>query len=115
MRIMIWIGDEGPTDLDLKDGDLWAIYSNSWEPGAEELKRWLIVQIEEYGGDQSELTKPEYAVGASIEEPVVRCMRKYWIDYAAKLTPKETADVRNKEIAVPVLTGRFGLADIIRK
>lgn len=115
MRLMLWVGDEGPTDLDLKDGDIWNVYPDSWQPGNEELKRFLVVQTSEYGGQQAELTEPEYAVGPSPEQPVTRHMRKYFMPYWEKLTPNELAVVRDREQSFPVVTGKFTLQDIIRK
>lgn len=120
MRLMIWVGDEGPTDLDLKDGDIWAVHPDydpgdpeSWTPGTEELKRWLILQMENYGNDQSELVTAEYAVGSP--DPVQRHARKYYIPYWEKLTPDELAVVRNKTLSFDVLADRFGIWDITRK
>lgn len=113
MRLMIYIGDEGPTDLDFKDGDIWEVKDNAWAPGTLELKRWLIVEMPEYGGDQSELTQPEYAVGSP--DPVQRHARKYQVKYWEKLIPEEIAAARDPEVSVPIMTGRFGLFDIVRK
>ena len=113
MRLMLWVGDEGPTDLDLKDGDIWAVQPDSWEPGALELKRWFVIQLPEYGGDQTELVKPEYTVGA--ESPVQRHARKYHVNYWVRLVPEEIAAVRDPEVSVPVMAGRFDLFDIVRK
>src|SRR5687768_11077848 len=109
MRLMIWIGDEGPTDLDLKDGDVWQVQPDSWEPGALEAKKWLIVQTSEYGGDQTELVQPEYAIGASPRQPVQRHARKYCVKYWEKLIPEEIAAARDPEVSVPVMVGRFDL------
>lgn len=113
MRLMIWIGDEGPTDLDLKDGDIWAVQPNSWTPGALELQKWLIVEMAEYGGDQTELSKPEYTVGSP--EPVIRHARKYYVPYWLKLTPEELATVRDKTQSFSILASRFDIWDITRK
>lgn len=113
MRLMIWVGDEGPTDLDLKDGDIWGVQPNAWVPGSEELKKWLIVETEEYGGDQSELVQPEYQVGSP--EPVIRHARKYYVPYWLKLTPEELAVVRDKTQSFAILAGRFDIWDITRK
>lgn len=113
MRLMIWVGDEGPTDLDLKDGDVWQVHPNAWTPGSEELKKWLTVEMDEYGGDQSELVTAEYAVGSP--DPVQRHARKYYIPYWEKLTPDELAVVRNKTLSFDVLADRFGIWDITRK
>lgn len=115
MRLMLWVGDEGPTDLDLKDGDIWRVYPNTWEPGGMELKRWLIVELPEYGGQQTELVASEYAVGSSLDTPQLRLMRKYFIPYWQKLTPEELAAARDREVSVPVITDKFTLLDICRK
>jgi len=113
MRLMIWIGDEGPTDLDLRDGDVWAVKDDAWVPGAMELKKWLVVETPTYGGDQAELVAPEYAPGAP--DPVIRHARKYFVPYWLKLIPEEVAAVRDPAVSVAILTGRFGLFDITRK
>ena len=115
MRLKIWIGDEGPTDLDLKDGDIFDVHPNSWVPGTQELIKYLNIELPEYGGDQSELKSTEWAVGSP--DPVIRHARKYFVPYWLTLTPEELAIVRNKDTgSFPVVTGtRFSLWDITRK
>jgi hypothetical protein len=113
MRLMIWLGDEGPTDLDLKDGDIWAVRDNAWVPGAQELKKWLIVEMAEYGGQQSELVTAEYTTGQSA--PVQRHARKYQVRYWEKLDPEELALWRDKTQTKAILAGRFDIWDIVRK
>ena len=115
MRLMLWVGDEGPTDLDLKDGDIWAVRPDTWEPGALELKRWLVIQTEDYLGDQGELVLPEYTTGPAPEAPAVRHARKYKVNYWERLTPQELAAVRDREVSVPIVADRFSLFDIVRK
>jgi len=116
MRLMIWVGDEGPTDYDYKDGDVWEVKPNSWTPSSLELKKWLVVEVPEYGGTQSELTQPEYGPGTQPNGmPVQRHARKYAVRYWEKLIPQEIADVLNPDVEVPVMVGRFGLFDIVRK
>lgn len=115
MRLVIWIGDEGPTDLDMKDGDIFAVHPNSWEPGTLETQRWLVIEMEEYGGDQNELTQPEFTTGPSPQEPVQRHARKYKINYWEKFTPQELADIRDRDTHFPISTGKFSLVDILRK
>lgn len=115
MKIMVWIGNEGPTDQDMKDGDVWAVYPDTWTPGIEETKKWLVVQTEDYNGDVLELVRSEYGQGPSPDEPQIVHMRKYYIDYATKLTPEELLLVRDKNADFPVCVGRFILDDIHRK
>jgi hypothetical protein len=116
MRLMIWVGDEGPTDYDFKDGDVWNVQPNSWTPSTTELKKWLIAELPEYGGTQSELVEPEYGNGLQPNGmPVQRHARKYTVRYWEKLIPEELAAVRDPAVEVPVMTGRFGLFDIERK
>lgn len=114
MRLMIWVGDEGPTDLDLKDGDIWGVKDNAWVPGTQELKLWLVVEMAEYGGDQSELEQPEYAVVLP-DGPVVRHARKYQVRYWEKLTPEQLAVVRDKNQSFAILPAVFDIWDIARK
>lgn len=113
MRLMIWVGDEGPTDLDLKDGDIWGVFPNTWTPGTEELKKWLIVEMAEYGGNQSELTQPEYSV--VLPPPVQRHARKYYVAYWEKMTPEELVIIRDREQSFAILPDRFDIWDITRK
>lgn len=116
MRLMLWVGDEGPTDYDFKDGDVWAVKPDSWVPSELETKKWLVVQVPEYGGQQDELTEPEYGAGTQPNGmPVQRHARKYCVRYWEHLTPQELAAARDKEVAVPVMPDRFGLFDIVRK
>jgi hypothetical protein len=113
MRLMIWLGDEGPTDLDLKDGDVWAVKDNAWVPGLSETKKWLIVEMAEYGGTQSELVQPEYAVGTPA--PVIRHARKYYVPYWLLFEPEELALIRDKLQVKPIYVERVGIWDITRK
>jgi hypothetical protein len=116
MRLMIWVGDEGPTDYDLRDGDVWNVFPNSWVPSELETKKWLVVEMPEYGGTQTELVEPEYAPGTQPNGmPVQRHARKYFVPYWEKLVPEEIAAVRDPAVVVPVMAGRFGLFDISRK
>lgn len=116
MRLMIYVGDEGPTDLDFKDGDVWAVKPDSWVPGTQEALKWLNIQVAEYGGSQLELVEPEYANGPSSNGPnPVRHMRKYFVPYWAVLTQAEIAAVRDKTQPKDVFVGRFDLTDIVRK
>lgn len=116
MRLMIYVGDEGPTDYDFKDGDVWGVQPNSWTPSVLETQKWLIVEMEEYGGTQSELIEPEYGNGLQPNGmPVQRHARKYAVRYWEKLIPSEIVAVRDPETVVPVMPGRFGLFDIVRK
>lgn len=116
MRLMIWVGDEGPTDYDLKDGDVWDVKPDTWTPSTLETQKWLIVQTDEYGGTQSELIEPEYGSGVRPNGmPVIRHARKYSVPYWNKLIPEEITAVRDPAVVVPVMVGRFGLFDIARK
>lgn len=115
MRLMLWVGEEGPTDNDLKDGDIFSVHQNDWTPGAEELKRFLCVQTGNYGGDTTELVEPEYGPGATPDEPDVRKARKYAVRYWEKLSPSEVIAVRDRNLSVPLMTDRFALTDIVRK
>lgn len=116
MRLMIYVGDEGPTDLDFKDGDVFAVQPDSWVPGNEEAKKWLNIQVPDYGGQRSELVESEYANGPSSNGPSpVRHMRKYFVPYWAILTQAEIAAVRDKTTPKAVIVDRFDLTDIVRK
>ncbi|HTG44145.1 MAG TPA: hypothetical protein VK633_06400, partial [Verrucomicrobiae bacterium] len=63
MKLMVWKEDEGPTDLEFKQGDIFQAHDDTWEPGSEETLKWLVVQMEDYGGNVAELTAKEFTVG----------------------------------------------------
>lgn len=114
MHLMLYVGDEGFTDLDLRDGDIFAVRPDDWVPGAKEKQRYLIVQVPNYGGSWDELVKSEYMQGPG-DEPVIRRMRAYRVDYAPKLDADELIAARDRNVSVEPLVGRFTLADIARK
>ncbi len=114
MRLMIHLGDDGPTDLDLKDGDIFAVKDDAWIPGTLEAKKWLILETENYGQDWSELVKPEYEVGSP--DPVQRHARAYYVPYWLKASgPDELTQWRDETLTKAIITGRFNLFDITRK
>lgn len=114
MKLMIWTKDEGFTDGEFRDGDIFQVWPDDWEPGNKEKQRFLIVQVPDFVGDQTELIASEYAPGPGIE-PIVRRMRKYRVDYASKLDPEELALVKDQNTVVEPIVGVFTLADIARK
>ncbi len=114
MKLMIWTRDEGFTDGEFRDGDIFQVWPDSWEPGAREKERFLVVQTPDFAGDWNELVASEYTAGPGAE-PVIRRMRKYRLDYAAKLDTDELAAARDPEAPVDPIVGRFTLADIARK
>ena len=114
MKLMLYVGTEGFTDDALRDGDIFAVHPDTWEPGAKEKQRYLIVQVEGFNGSWDELVKSEYAPGPGAE-PVIRRARAYRVDYAPKLDAEELAAARDRNTAVEPIAGRFTLADIARK
>lgn len=114
MRLQLYVGTEGFTDDALRDGDIFAVQPDTWEPGAKEKQRYLVIQVEDFNGDWAELSKSEYAPGPG-EEPVIRRARAYRVDYAPKLDAEELAAARDRNVAVDPIVGRFTLADIARK
>ena len=114
MKLMLYVGTEGFTDTDLRDGDVFAVHTDDWEPGAKEKQRFLIVQTADYAGDWGELMKSEYAQGPGAE-PVIRRQRAYRVDYAPKLDADELAAARDRTVAVEPIVGRFSLGDVARK
>lgn len=114
MYLMLYVGDEGFTDLDLRDGDIFAVHPDDWVPGNKEKQRYLVVQTPDYTGPWDELVKSEYMQGPG-EEPVIRRQRAYRVDYAPKLDAEELAAARDRNATVEPLIGRFTLADIARK
>ena len=115
MRLLIWTRDQGPLDTHFKDGDIFQVHPDDWEPGAKEIQRWLCVEIpDDPTLDPDELQSAEYATGPG-GEPVVRRMRKYRFDYAPMLTPDELAAARDPMAEVPVIQGRYTKAHIVRK
>jgi hypothetical protein len=113
MRLLVWIRDEGVLDTNFRDGDIFQSWPDEWTPGSKETQRWLAVQIPE-GLDPAELVTSEYAVGPG-EEPVVRRMRKYRLDYAPRLTPEELEAAKDPNVDVPLIEGRYSLVDVVRK
>ena len=114
MKLMLWARDEGFTDSEFRDGDIFQVYPDEWEPGTKEKQRFLIVQMPDFAGDLEELVKSEYTVGAGAE-PVMRRMRAYRVDYASKLDPEELAAAKDPLATVETIVGRFALSDIARK
>lgn len=114
MKLMIWTRDEGFTDGEFRDGDIFQVWPDTWEPGAKEKQRFLVIQVPDFAGDWNELVASEYGVGAG-SEPEIRRMRKYRVDYAAKLDPEEVAAAKDALQTVEPIMGRFALSDIARK
>jgi hypothetical protein len=114
MKLMLWTKDEGFTDGEFRDGDIFQVWPDDWEPGNKEKQRFLIVQMPDFAGDQQELVSSEYTTGPG-EEPIIRRMRKYRVDYAAKLDPEQLAAAKDPAQTVEPIVGVFGLADIARK
>ena len=114
MQLMLWVRDEGFTDGDFRDGDIFQVWDDAWIPGNLEKARFLVIQVPNYGGDQNELVASEYAPGPGAD-PVIRRMRKYRVDYAPKLDTETLAAVKDIESMVEPITGVFTLADISRK
>lgn len=114
MHLMLYVGDEGFTDLDLRDGDIFSVQPDDWVPGAKEKQRYLIVKMPDYSGPWQELVKSEYMQGPG-EEPLIRRMRAYRVDYAPKLDADELTAVRDRSVAVEPIVGRFSVVDIARK
>lgn len=114
MKLMLWTKDEGFTDGEFRDGDIFQVQPDEWEPGAKEKQRFLIVQMPDFAGDMQELVTSEYAPGPGAE-PIIRRMRKYRVDYAAKLDPEQLAAAKDSQTTVEPIVGVFGLSDIARK
>lgn len=115
MRLKIYINDEGITDDTFKDGDIFSIHDDTWEPGEKDKKRFLCVQIDgSTGGSENELLSSEFTVGPD-NTPIIRRLRKYRLHYAPKLTPEELEAVRDREATVELMTGVFSQSDLVRK
>lgn len=114
MKLMLWTRDEGFTDGEFRDGDIFQVQPDEWEPGAKEKQRFLIVQVPDFAGDWEELVKSEYTTGPGAE-PVVRRMRAYRVDWRSKMDPDEIAAAVDPQQTVEPIAGRFVLADIARK
>jgi hypothetical protein len=114
MKLMLWTKDEGFTDGEFRDGDIFQVHDDVWEPGSKEKQRFLIVQMPDFAGDVAELEASEYATGPGAE-PIIRRMRKYRVDYAAKLDPETLALAKDPNGTVEPVVGVFALSDIARK
>jgi len=114
VHLIIWVNDEGITDQEFKDGDIFQVKDDSFAPGSMETKRWLVVKMEDYAGPWDELVSSEFGVGAG-NDGVVRRMRKYRLNYAPKLTPEELIAAKDRDTHVDIITDRYTLTDIVRK
>lgn len=114
MILMLQTRTEGVTDDVFKDGDIVRALDDSYVPGTKELMRFFLVKVPDLQTSFAELESSEYTVGP-MNEPILRRMRKYRVDYATKLTAEELASVKDINVSVPVMEGRFTLEDIIRK
>jgi hypothetical protein len=114
MKLLVWTRDEGVLDGDFRDGDIFQVHPDEWEPGTKETQRWLVVQMADEGLSHDELMASEYATGPG-NDPVVRRMRKYRLDYAPKLSPEELEAAKDRSADVPPIAGRFTVRDIVRK
>jgi hypothetical protein len=114
MHLMLYVGDEGFTDIDLRDGDIFAVQPDDWTPGSKEKQRYLIVKTPDFTGPWDELVKSEYMQGPG-EAPVIRRMRSYRVDYVPLLDAEELAATRDRAVAVEPIVGRFTLGHIARK
>jgi hypothetical protein len=118
MFVFLWVGDEGPTDIDLKDGDIFRVERETWQdppipfvPSSAEKKGFLILKMDEYQNSLSELVEPEPGAGGI----GTRHMRKYRIPYWLKLTPDQLSNARNKTVEVEPIENTFDVWDIERK
>lgn len=114
MKLMIWTRDEGITDDTFKDGDIFQVHEDTWVPGTLETQRWLVVKVDDYFGEMGELESSEYTVGPQ-NEPILRRLRKYRLNYVPKLTPEELTAARDPNTDLPVVEDRFSMTDIVRK
>lgn len=114
MFLVLWVKDEGFTDGEFRDGDIFQVQPDDYVPGEKTKQRFLIVQVPDFPGDWGELVASEYTTGPG-DQPVVRRMRKYRVNYASKLDPDELAAAKDLTTAVEPITGVFDLADIARK
>lgn len=115
MRLMCWKQNEGPTDAEFKRGDIFQVHPNTWTPGTEETRVWLVVEVPNYGGDLNELVAGDFTVGSSPEEVVPLHLRKYYIDFDAVLNAGEKDKWLDPKTQAPIITGRFTLDHILRR
>jgi hypothetical protein len=115
MLLMLYAHDEGPTDIDHKRGDIFAVFPDDHVPGTEEVKKWVFAKVSDYGGDWNELVQPEYAATSTPQRPVYRHMRKYGVAWWEKMSGDEIGAYDDTSTAKPVVEGRYDLADIKRK
>lgn len=114
MKLMVWKQNEGPTDEEFKQGDIFQVKPDTWTPGTEEDLKWLIVQMPNFGGSWSELTASEFTVGESTQENVLLRMRKYYLSFDV-LTPSQRSKLLDPTVHTPMVTNVWGLNDILRR
>lgn len=113
MLVYIWTRDDGITDQDFFDGDVFLIFDDTHVPGAQEEKSWLIAKVPDYPF-KDELVSSEYAQGPGID-PVIRRQRKYRVDWRPKFTPEEVIVIEDATQTLGVVEGKFNVSDITRK
>jgi len=115
MRFMVWTHDDGITDMDFRDGDIFhAGLATEWTPSELETSRYLCIEIQGVQAGISELLSSEFAPGPG-NDNVIRRIRKYRVNYINKFSEEELAVIRDPEQVFPMVTDRFNQSDIIRK
>lgn len=102
MRIKVWTRNDesGLLDGEFRDGDPDSTYDDSWIPGGQEPKSWLIIEVP----DPPNLTQylnasetPPFLQGENLpaDETSVRHKRRYYLDWRAKFDGEEIATIEN--------------------
>lgn len=120
MIVYIQIRDEGPFADQAKDGDPFQVTNDTTIPGTQDLQNYLVVKMPDppgFNGDapsENEIVQPLYGVGPD-GGSVVQRVRKYSIPWRHKFTEEERTAILDPLVSVPLVEGKFTLADIQQK
>lgn len=135
MLLWIWTRNDetGLLDDEFRDGDILQTKPDTFESsiGSQEKKSYLIIKIPDppnLAKVTSDLVLPEYGVGASPDEVVIRRKCRYSLDWRTKFTAAEIATVVDANAMLPdgtlesggtvtsgVVSGKFVITDFRRK
>jgi len=121
MLLQLYVRNDGISDEDLRDGDIFATKTDAGEAilGDQEKKSYLFVKLPDPANVADlllELVKSEYAPGPG-EFNEIRRMRKYRVDWRPKFTSEEIAIIEDATqiFGTGVVENRFTIGDVSRK
>lgn len=121
MIVYIQVRDAGPFAVDARDGDPFQVTNDATIPGTQDLKNYLVVKMPDPPGfnsdapGENEIVQPEYAPGPYADNNTIRRFRRYSIPWRHKFTEQERTAILDPLVSVPLVEGKFTLADIVQK